>query len=90
MVNVWRPLRGPVKDAPLAVCDARTLRAEKDLVPSRLLYQPPANEGETFQVSPIVKNFLAFFVDFILTFFSIFFYYRSLIHLNIDGIIYLI
>ncbi len=23
--NVWRPLCGPVMDAPLAVCDARTL-----------------------------------------------------------------
>ncbi|KAK0467052.1 uncharacterized protein EV420DRAFT_1506918 [Desarmillaria tabescens] len=25
LFNVWRPLRGPVMDAPLAVCDARTL-----------------------------------------------------------------
>ncbi|KAK0217910.1 hypothetical protein IW262DRAFT_1437608 [Armillaria fumosa] len=25
IINVWRPLRGPVMDAPLAVCDARTL-----------------------------------------------------------------
>jgi len=25
IINVWRPLRGPVIDAPLAVCDARTL-----------------------------------------------------------------
>lgn len=64
LVNVWRPLRGPVQDAPLAVCDARTLTAERDLVPSRLLYQPPANEGETFQVSFLfflsLENFLSF------------------------------
>ncbi len=23
--NIWRPLKGPVMDAPLTVCDARTL-----------------------------------------------------------------
>jgi hypothetical protein len=22
IVNVWRPIRGPLRDAPLAVCDA--------------------------------------------------------------------
>ncbi|KAJ3882391.1 hypothetical protein F5051DRAFT_394736 [Lentinula edodes] len=25
IINIWRPLRGPVIDAPLALCDARTL-----------------------------------------------------------------
>jgi hypothetical protein len=33
VINVWRPLRGPVLDTPLAVCDAQTL-AEQDLVPT--------------------------------------------------------
>ncbi|HLW71446.1 MAG TPA: CmcJ/NvfI family oxidoreductase [Candidatus Binataceae bacterium] len=33
VVNVWRPLRGPVRDTPLAVCDAQTL-APQDLVPT--------------------------------------------------------
>ena len=32
-INVWRPLRGPVLDRPLAVCDARSI-APEDLVPS--------------------------------------------------------
>ncbi len=27
-VNVWRPLLGPVQDVPLALCDARTVRAD--------------------------------------------------------------
>ncbi|KAJ3801173.1 hypothetical protein GGU11DRAFT_279196 [Lentinula aff. detonsa] len=27
IINIWRPLRGPVIDAPLALCDARTLDA---------------------------------------------------------------
>ena len=49
LINVWRPLRGPVQDAPLAVADARTLKAG-DLVQSRLLYEAPTPEGETFQI----------------------------------------
>jgi hypothetical protein len=37
IVNVWRPIRGPLYDAPLAVCDAASL-AEGDLVPQDLIY----------------------------------------------------
>jgi hypothetical protein len=33
VINVWRPIRGPVRDTPLAVCDAQTL-AEHDRVPT--------------------------------------------------------
>lgn len=51
LINVWRPLRGPVKDSPLAVCDSRSLNQEKDLVPSQLLYKPPLPQGETYQVA---------------------------------------
>ncbi|GAA5858260.1 hypothetical protein JCM1840_001118 [Sporobolomyces johnsonii] len=51
LINVWRPLKGPVQDVPLAVCDARTLSIEDDVVPSRLVYPPEAGfEGETSQV----------------------------------------
>ncbi|GAA5988848.1 hypothetical protein JCM11641_005041 [Rhodosporidiobolus odoratus] len=28
VINLWRPLRGPVTDSPLAVCDTRTARVE--------------------------------------------------------------
>ncbi|BGP12877.1 hypothetical protein JCM10213v2_000794 [Rhodosporidiobolus nylandii] len=28
VINLWRPLKGPVTDSPLAVCDARTARLE--------------------------------------------------------------
>ncbi|KAM0753292.1 hypothetical protein T439DRAFT_378991 [Meredithblackwellia eburnea MCA 4105] len=28
VINIWRPLRGPVIDSPLTVCDARTVRNE--------------------------------------------------------------
>jgi hypothetical protein len=33
VINVWRPLKGPVRDTPLAVCDAQSLSAD-DLVPT--------------------------------------------------------
>ncbi|KAM0790705.1 hypothetical protein ACM66B_004562 [Microbotryomycetes sp. NB124-2] len=47
LINVWRPLRGPVKDFPLAFADARTLKKES-LVKSDLLYED--RTGETLQV----------------------------------------
>jgi hypothetical protein len=48
VVNLWRPIRGPLRDAPLAVCDARTVSFD-DLVPSDLIY--PHRVGETYQVT---------------------------------------
>ncbi|GAA5906274.1 uncharacterized protein JCM6883_005501 [Sporobolomyces salmoneus] len=55
LINVWRPLRGPVLDVPLAVADFRTLSVDEDLVPSRLIYPPEGEpgyqpEGETFAI----------------------------------------
>ncbi|KAK4057092.1 hypothetical protein OIO90_001992 [Microbotryomycetes sp. JL221] len=47
LINVWRPLRGPVLDFPLAYADARTLN-KKSLIPSDLLYED--RKGETLQV----------------------------------------
>ena len=37
VVNVWRPIRGPVQDSPLALCDARSL-TDDDLIASDLVY----------------------------------------------------
>ena len=48
MVNVWRPIRGPVRDMPLAVADAASI-AFDDLVPSDLIYRDRV--GETYGVS---------------------------------------
>jgi hypothetical protein len=48
VINLWRPIRGPLFDAPLAVCDARTV-ATDDLVPSDLVY--PNRVGETYAVT---------------------------------------
>ncbi|RVT91649.1 methyltransferase [Rhodovarius crocodyli] len=47
VINLWRPLRGPVKDAPLAFADARTVPFS-DYVPSDLVY--PQRVGETYSV----------------------------------------
>jgi hypothetical protein len=48
VINLWRPIRGPVLDSPLAVCDASTVAA-KDLVPSDLVYTHRV--GETYSVT---------------------------------------
>jgi hypothetical protein len=43
IVNVWRPIRGPLFDAPLAVCDAGSL-ATGDLVAQDLIYRDRTGE----------------------------------------------
>src|ERR1700680_396109 len=48
VINLWRPIRGPLRDAPLAVCDARTVDPD-DLVPSDLVYRERV--GETYSVT---------------------------------------
>jgi hypothetical protein len=47
VVNLWRPIKGPLRDAPLAVCDGGTVAAG-DLVASDLVY--PNRSGETYSV----------------------------------------
>ncbi len=47
VINLWRPIRGPLQDSPLAVCDATTIDLA-DLVPSDLVY--PHRVGETYSV----------------------------------------
>jgi hypothetical protein len=47
IINIWRPIRGPLLDAPLAVCDAATVKPEQ-LVASDLVY--PNRVGETYSV----------------------------------------
>jgi hypothetical protein len=42
-INVWRPIRGPLRDAPLAMCDARSV-SPGDLVPSDLIYRDRTGE----------------------------------------------
>jgi hypothetical protein len=47
VINLWRPIRGPVRDTPLAMLDGTTVK-EGDLVASDLIY--PNRRGETYSV----------------------------------------
>jgi hypothetical protein len=47
VINVWRPIRGPIQDAPLAVADARSIDSA-DLVATDLVY--PDRIGEVYYV----------------------------------------
>jgi hypothetical protein len=48
VINVWRPIRGPVLEAPLAVCDARSMTLQ-DFVPMDLKYRD--RTGEVYSVA---------------------------------------
>jgi hypothetical protein len=48
VVNVWRPIRGPVETAPLALADARSVAAE-DLIAVDLVY--PDRIGEVYHAA---------------------------------------
>lgn len=48
VINLWRPIKGPLKDTPLAMCDGASV-APKDLVASDLIY--PNRQGETYSVT---------------------------------------
>ncbi|KYH01079.1 CmcJ/NvfI family oxidoreductase [Bradyrhizobium sp. DOA1] len=47
VINLWRPIRGPLRDSPLAMADGTTV-APDDLVASDLIY--PNRRGETYSV----------------------------------------
>jgi hypothetical protein len=51
IINVWRPIRAPLRDAPLAVCDASSV-TEGDLVATDLLYRDRAGENFTMVFNP--------------------------------------
>ena len=48
VINLWRPIRGPLRDSPLAMLDGTTVK-EGDLVASDLIY--PNRSGETYSVT---------------------------------------
>ena len=51
IVNVWRPIRGPVQDSPLALCDARSF-SDADLIASDLVYPHVRGETSTVEYKP--------------------------------------
>lgn len=48
VINVWKPIRGPVETTPLAICEARSLRPD-DLVPTDLVYSD--RKGEIYTLA---------------------------------------
>jgi hypothetical protein len=48
IVNLWRPITGPVEESPLALCDAQSI-APADLVPTDLVYRDRI--GETYALA---------------------------------------
>ncbi|KAM0802209.1 putative CmcJ-like methyltransferase [Usnea florida] len=44
IVNVWKPLRGPLRDWPLALCDAASVR-EQDLVAADAVFEAKVTEN---------------------------------------------
>jgi len=59
VINMWRPIRRePLRDAPLAVCDSRTVAAN-DLVPSDLVYRERVGETYSVRYNPAHRWFYA-------------------------------
>ena len=50
-INVWRPIRGPVEDTPLAVCDGQTI-APQDFVATDLKYRDRTGEVYVLTFNP--------------------------------------
>jgi len=48
IINLWRPISGPVEESPLALCDAASI-APADLVPTDLIYRDRI--GETYALA---------------------------------------
>jgi hypothetical protein len=51
IVNVWRPIRGPVLDSPLALCDAQSF-TDDDLIATDRVYRHVRGETSSVQFSP--------------------------------------
>ena len=53
--SVWKPLKGPVRDWPLALCDASTLTRQDDLRPVDSVFPHGCIEGYTVHQNPKQK-----------------------------------
>jgi hypothetical protein len=56
VVNVWKPIRGPVQSTPLAVCDARTIGPD-DFVLTDLRYADRTGEIQSLHWNPTHRWF---------------------------------
>jgi hypothetical protein len=51
VINVWKPITGPVEQTPLAFCDAGSI-APKDMLPTDLVYEDRTGEIYSFRWNP--------------------------------------
>ena len=51
VINVWKPIIGPVEQTPLAFCDAGSI-APKDMLPTDLVYEDRTGEIYSFRWNP--------------------------------------
>ncbi|CCC14295.1 hypothetical protein SMACR_08858 [Sordaria macrospora] len=51
-VNIWKPIRGPLNDWPLGLCDGRTLDFEKDTVSSDVVFDDFVTENLQIYPNP--------------------------------------
>lgn len=59
-INLWRPIVGPLRDAPLALCDARSV-APETVVVSTLIY--PDRRGEVYRLTYSPQHRWLYFPD---------------------------
>ena len=50
--SIWKPLKGPVRDRPLALCDAKTVDSANDLVTSDVVYEDHSEENYQVHYNP--------------------------------------
>lgn len=60
IINIWRSISGPVRDTPLAVCDARSVSAA-DLVESEVRY--PRRVGEIYHATYSPRHRWSYFSE---------------------------
>jgi hypothetical protein len=56
VINVWKPISGPVQEAPLAVCEASSIAAY-DLIPTDLRYRDRSGEVYSLRFNPAHRWF---------------------------------
>ena len=45
LCSVWKPLRGPIRDWPLAICDATTVQPERDFAATDFIFDKQQREN---------------------------------------------
>ena len=48
--SIWKPIRGPVEDWPLALCDPNSLDVDNDLRVHDVVFDPDESVSEAYQL----------------------------------------